>query len=64
MRKLTPITEQFERFVEDLKEDLGSDLYTQTRNPRKQLKQFLEAESARERDRYFGLKWIERAPEA
>ena len=64
MKILTPITEQFEHFVEDFKEDLGGDLYTQTRNPRKQLKQFLEAELARERDRYCGLQWIERAPEA
>lgn len=51
MRNATPITEQFQHFVEDLKEDFWGDLNSQTRDP---LKQFLKAESVRERTGTWG----------
>ena len=49
MRKVTPITEQFQHFVEDLQESFWGDLCGRTRLA---WKKFFEAESLRERDRY------------
>lgn len=49
MAQITPITEHFQHFLADLKETFWGDLYGQTRLA---WKQFLEAESERERDRY------------
>jgi putative transposase len=51
MRTLTPVTEQFQHFVEDLKETFWGDVYGKTQAL---WKKFLEAESARERDQYMG----------
>ena len=48
MRKVTPITEQFQHFVEDLQESFWGDLCGRTRLA---WKKFFEAESLRERDR-------------
>lgn len=60
MRKVTPITEQFQHFVQDLKETFWGDL-----NGRAQaaMKQILEAESRRERDRYWCRESYERREE-
>jgi putative transposase len=51
MRTVTPITEQFQHFVGDLKESFWGDVYGQTRGV---LEKFLSAESARLRDRFVG----------
>lgn len=51
MRTLTPVTEQFQHFVEDLQETFWGDVYGKTQAL---WKKFLEAESARQRDRYVG----------
>ncbi len=58
MRKIVPITEQFQHFVEDLKESFWGDLYGRTRAA---WKDSLQRESERERDRYLGLGWYDRA---
>lgn len=47
-KKLTPVTEQYQHFVRDLKESFWGDLY---RGGQQALKQLLEAESERERQR-------------
>ena len=57
MRRVIPITEQFQHFVEDLKGSFWGDLYTQTRQF---WKQALELESARLRDRYMHCQAYER----
>jgi putative transposase len=51
MRTLTPVTEQFQHFVEDLKETFWGDVYGKTQALWKKV---LEAESARQRDQYMG----------
>jgi transposase-like protein len=58
MGKLAPITEQFQHFVQDLKESFWGDVYGKTKEAWKRL---LEAESMRERDRYLGAGWYERS---
>jgi transposase-like protein len=60
MAKVAPISEQFQHFLADLKESFWGDLYGKTRMA---WKQFFEAESMRERDRFCGAGWHERAPE-
>ena len=57
MKKVTPITEQYEHFVSDLKESFWGDLYGKTRNL---WKQFWEGESMRERSRYVATESYER----
>jgi len=57
MAKVTPITEQFQHFVEDVKESFWGDLYGKAKIA---LQKFLEGESLRERDRHLGLGWYER----
>jgi len=49
MGKVTSISEHFQHFLVDLRETFWGDLYGQTKQV---WKQFLEAESRRERDRY------------
>jgi putative transposase len=58
MAKITPIrvTEQFEHFLEDLKESFWGDLYGRTRLA---WKRFWEAESIRDRDSYMRTGWHE-----
>jgi putative transposase len=58
MAKITPIrvTEQFEHFLEELKESFWGDLYGRTRLA---WKKFWEAESLRERDSYMKTGWYE-----
>jgi putative transposase len=58
MAKVTPITEQFQHFFEDVHDDFWGSLYDRTKQG---LKRLLEAESQRERDRYCGLDWYERS---
>lgn len=59
MRKVAPITEQYQHFVEDLKESFWGDL-----NGRAQaaVKGLLEEESRRQRDRYLCREAYERKP--
>jgi putative transposase len=57
MRKVTPITEQFQHFARDLQESFWGDLYGKTKIL---WKQFWEAESMRERDRYVATESYER----
>lgn len=58
MRRVIPITEQFQHFVAELKESFWGDVYGRTRLF---WQKFLEEESAKERDRYVGLKDYERS---
>jgi putative transposase len=60
MRRVIPITEQFQHFVAELKESFWGDVYGRTRQF---WQKFLQDESARERDRYLGLKDYERGEE-
>ncbi len=52
MRRVIPITEQFQRFVAEVKESFWGDVYGRTRLF---WQKFLERQSAQERDRYLGL---------
>jgi transposase-like protein len=57
MSRVIPITEQYQHFVKEVKENFWGDLYGRT----KQFwKQFWEEQSRRERDRYLGVKDYER----
>jgi putative transposase len=58
MGRVIPITEQFQHFVEDVKESFWGDLYGKTKLA---WKQFLEEASRKERDRYLGVQDYERA---
>lgn len=60
MAKVTPITEQFQHFVRDLKESFWGDLYGKTRLAWERL---LEEESRRLRDRYLVADSYARAEE-
>ena len=57
MGKLTPITEQFQHFVRDLQESFWGDLNGKAQAAMKQL---LEEESRRQRDRYLCREAYER----
>jgi putative transposase len=57
MAKVTPITEQFQHFLAEVKEGFWGDLYGKTKLA---WKQFLEEASRRERDGYLGVKDYER----
>ncbi len=52
MAKITPITEQFQHFLAEMKESFWGDLYGRTRQA---WKQYFELESERLRDRIGGL---------
>jgi len=60
MAKVTPITEQFQHFVRDLKESFWGDLYGKTRRA---WERFWEEESRRARDRYLVAESYERVEE-
>jgi putative transposase len=60
MRRVIPITEQFQHFVEDARGGLWSDIYSKTRQ---YWAQALELESARLRDVYMRCDAYERADE-
>ena len=57
MRRVIPITEQFQHFLEEVKESFWGDLYGKTKVL---WKGFWEEQSRRERDRYLGAKDYER----
>lgn len=59
-KTVTPITEQFQHFVEDLKESFWGDVYQKGQQA---LKQFLEAESERQRHKYLHSDPYERTGE-
>lgn len=59
MAKITPITEQFQHFLAEMKESFWGDLYGRTQQA---WKQYFELESERLRDRYSGLEAYERRP--
>ena len=59
MAKVTPITEQFQHFLTELKESFWGDLYGQTKQAWKHL---LEIESERLRDRFAGWDRYRRGP--
>jgi len=60
MRKISPITEQFQHFVLDLKETFWGDIYGKTRNL---WKRFLEEQSELQQTAYLGLERHQRAEE-
>lgn len=60
MAKVTPITEQFQHFVQDLKESFWGEVYGKTKLA---WQQFWEEESRRQRDRYVGTESYQRASE-
>lgn len=60
MGKVTPITEQFQHFVGDLKESFWGDVYGKTKLA---WQRFWEEESRPERDRYVATESYERAKE-
>jgi hypothetical protein len=49
MAKIIPITEHFQHFLAEMKESFWGDVYGQTKQA---WKQFFEADSQRQRDRY------------
>jgi putative transposase len=57
MRKVTPITEQFQHFVQDVSESFWGDVYGKTKL---MWKKFWEEESVREQSRYLGWERHER----
>ena len=60
MGRVIPITEQFQHFLEEVKESFWGDLYGKTKLL---WKGFWEEQSRRERDRYLGAKDYERVGE-
>ena len=60
MRKVTPITEQFQHFVRELKDSFWGDVYGKTRL---MWKQFWEEAWLQEQRRYLGYERHERGPE-
>src|SRR5215472_4057564 len=60
MSRVIPMTEQYQHFVEEVKENFWGDLYARTKQS---WKQFWEEQSRRERDRYLGVKEYERKEE-
>ncbi len=58
MRRVIPITEQFQHFVAELKESFWGDVYGRTR---RFWQDYLEGQAAEERDRYLGLQDYERS---
>jgi hypothetical protein len=60
MAKVTPITDQFQHFVRDLKESFWGDLYGKTRLA---WERFWEEESRRARDRYLVAESYQRVEE-
>jgi len=58
MSKVTPITEQFQHFLTELRETFWGDLYGQTQQA---WKAFFQAQSERERQRYLGFSPYQRS---
>jgi putative transposase len=57
MKKLAPVTEQFQHFVEEVKETFWGDVYDKGQQA---VKQLLEADSERQRQRYLMTETYER----
>jgi putative transposase len=57
MKKLTPVTEQFQHFVEQVKESFWGDVYEEGKQA---VKELLEADSERQRQRYLMTESYER----
>jgi putative transposase len=60
MQKVTPVTEQFQHFVEELKESFWSEVYDRGKQA---VKELLEADSERQRQRYLMTEAYERTGE-
>jgi transposase-like protein len=60
MKNVTPMTEQFQHFVEEIREDFWGDVYQKGQEA---LKKFFESDSERQRDRYLGWGWYQRSCE-
>ena len=60
MRRVVPMTEQFQHFLTEVKESFWGELYGRTRA---MWKDFFEEQSQRDRDRYLGLGWHDRSQE-
>jgi len=60
MKKLAPVTEQFQHFVKDLQESFWGDVYGKTQQLWKRI---LEEDSEASMARYLGLSQYERSPE-
>jgi putative transposase len=60
MKKVTPITEQFQHFVEEVSERFWGDVYAQGKLA---FKKFLDAESERQRQLYLRCEPYERSGE-
>jgi putative transposase len=60
MKNVTPMTEQFQHFVEEIREDFWGDVYQKGQEA---LKKFFESDSERQRDRYLGWEWYQRSSE-
>src|SRR5690348_16937264 len=58
MAKVTPMTEQLQHFVQELRESFWGEVYGKTRLA---WQQFWEEESRRQRDRYVGTENYQRA---
>ena len=58
MKRVVPMTEQFQHFLAEVKESFWGDLYGRTRT---MWKEFFEEQSQRDRDRYMGLGWHDRS---
>src|SRR2546430_17585939 len=58
MKKLAPVTEQFQHFVEQLKESFWGEVYDRGKQA---VKELLEADSERQRQRYLMTEAYERA---
>ena len=57
MKKLTPVTEQFQHFVEQVKESFWGDVFTRGKQA---VKELLEVDSERQRQRYLMTESYER----
>jgi putative transposase len=60
MKNVTPMTEQFQHFVEEIREDFWGDVYQKGQEA---LKKFFESDSERQRDRYLGWGWYQHRSE-
>jgi putative transposase len=60
MKNVAPMTEQFQHFVEEIREDFWGDVYQKGQEA---LKKFFESDSERQRDRYLGWGWYQRSCE-
>jgi len=60
MKNVTPMTEQYQHFVEEMQGEFWGDIYEKGQLA---LKKFFEADSERQRDGYLGWGWYQRSEE-